>query len=143
MNVDPHVYLPAELVKHGHEAIDREAVKLHIADAGKVRMADTGSCLGLPRRQAFVIENTDDPGGQQRLGLLHVGVSAAKVTEDIAATMHQLEIVLGFAHCCPLPLGRARRLPLPLQVFIQVLFNRAKQMQPLLLTVDGVRLAWI
>ena len=49
MNVDLHVYLLAELVQHGHEAVDREAVKLHFANARKVRMTDAGTTLSVTR----------------------------------------------------------------------------------------------
>ena len=99
VNVDLHIHVLAELVEYGHQTVNSEAVKLHVADAGKVRMADTGAALGLARRKSFIVKNADDAGGQKCLGLLHVGVSAAEVTEDIAAAAHQLKIVVCFADC--------------------------------------------
>ena len=83
----------AELVEYGHQTVNGEAVKLHVANAGKVRMADTGATLGLARRKPFIVKNADDAGGQKRLGLLHVGIGTAEITEDIAAAVHQLKIV--------------------------------------------------
>lgn len=98
-NVDPHVYAPAQLIEHDHQTVNGEAVKLYVANAGKVRMIDTGTGLGLARRKPFIVKNANDAGGQKRLGLLHVGIGAAEVAEDIAAAMHQLEIVACLAHC--------------------------------------------
>ena len=49
MNLDLHVYLLAALVEHGDQAVCREAVKLHFANASKVRMTDTGTTLSLAR----------------------------------------------------------------------------------------------
>ena len=54
VNVDLHVYVLAELVEHGHQTVNGEAIKLHVADAGKVRMVDTGAALGLARRKPFI-----------------------------------------------------------------------------------------
>ena len=39
-NIDLYVYVLAELVEHGHQTVNGEAVKLHVANAGKVRMTD-------------------------------------------------------------------------------------------------------
>ena len=46
-NIDLYVYVLAELVEHDHQTVNGEAVKLHVANAGKVRMTDTGAVLGL------------------------------------------------------------------------------------------------
>ena len=43
VNVDLHVYVLAEFVEHSHQPVNGEAAKLHVANAGKVRMADTGA----------------------------------------------------------------------------------------------------
>ena len=99
----------AELVEHGHQTINGEVVKLHVANAGKVRMADTGAALGLARRKPFAVKNANDTGGQKRLGLLHVGVRAAEVTEDIAAAVYQPTIVGCLAHGCKSLVNRLSR----------------------------------
>ena len=95
MNADPHVHSPAQLIEHDHQTVNGEAVKLYVANAAKVRVTDTGTGLGLARRKPFIVKNPNDAGGQKRLGLLHVGVNTSEVTEDIAAAMRQLEIVVG------------------------------------------------
>ena len=43
VNVDLHVYVLAKLIEHGHQPVNGEAAKLHVTNAGKVRMADTGA----------------------------------------------------------------------------------------------------
>ena len=92
-------------------------------------MIDTGTGLGLARRKPFIVKNSNDAGGQKRLGLLHVGIGAAEVAEDIAAAMHPLEIVACLAHChncffnhstaeAPFP-WLARRQALPMDTLTQ------------------------
>ena len=49
MNLDLHVYLLAELIEHGHRAVNGEAVKLYFANTGKVRMTDSSTTLSLVR----------------------------------------------------------------------------------------------
>ena len=39
VNVDLHVYVLAEFVEHGHQPVNGEAAKLHVTNAGKVRVA--------------------------------------------------------------------------------------------------------
>jgi hypothetical protein len=41
--------LLAELVKHGHEPVDREPAELRIADAREISVTDSGPRLGLAR----------------------------------------------------------------------------------------------
>ena len=63
VNVDLHVYVLAELVEHSHQPVNGEAAKLYVANAGKVRVADTGAALGLARRKPFIVKNANDTGG--------------------------------------------------------------------------------
>nr|ADI18676.1 hypothetical protein [uncultured Acidobacteria bacterium HF4000_26D02] len=88
----------AELVEHGHQPVYREAAKLHIADAGEIGVADAGSRLGFTRGQAFFVEHPDDAGGEERLGLLHVGIGTPEIAEHVATAAHQLKIVVLFRH---------------------------------------------
>ena len=121
MNVDAHVYAPAQLIEHNHQTVYGEAVKPYVANAAEVRMTDTGTGLGLARRKPFIVKNANDVGGQKRLGLLHVGVSASEVAEDIAAAMHQLEIVACLAHCRNSFFNRFSRSPIRSISFFGVL----------------------
>ena len=47
MNLDLHVYALAEPIEDGYQPVNGETVKLYVANAGKVRMIDTGTALGL------------------------------------------------------------------------------------------------
>ena len=64
VNVDLHVYVLAELVEHSHQPVNGEAAKLHVANTGKVRVADAGAALSLARRKPFIVKNANDAGGQ-------------------------------------------------------------------------------
>ncbi len=55
MNIDLHVYVLAELVEHGHQRVNGEAVKLYVANAAKVPMTDTGTEFSLARRRPFIV----------------------------------------------------------------------------------------
>ena len=99
MNLDLHFHLLTEPVEYGHQTVNGEAVKLYVANAAKVRMINTGTTLSLASRKPFIVKNANDAGGQKCLGLLHVGVSAAEIAEDIAAAMHQFKILVCLAHC--------------------------------------------
>ena len=99
MHVDLHVYLVSKLVEHSHQTVNGEAVKLYVTNAGKVRMTDTATILSLARRKPFIVENANDACGQKRLGLPHVGVSAAEIPKHVAAAIHRLRIFFCLAHC--------------------------------------------
>ena len=55
MNIDLHVYVLAELVEHGHQRVNGEAVKLYVANGAKIGMTDTGTEFSLARRKPFIV----------------------------------------------------------------------------------------
>lgn len=106
MNVDLHVYVLAELVEHGHQTVNGETVKLHVANASKVRVTDTGTTLGLASRKSFIVRLDADGDGliqaeetrrypDEILGTLEAGlwISAGKRRLHLT-TLHPPEVDL-------------------------------------------------
>jgi hypothetical protein len=87
-------FLP-EQSQDRHKPVEREPSQIGAADTGKVRVADSGRVFRLAGRPASVIENLDDFGCHERLGLQQVSVVAAKITKDVAAAADQFDVVFG------------------------------------------------
>ena len=60
MNVDLHVYVLAEFVEHGHQPVNGEAAKLHVANAGKVRVACVTGTVTSPWCCVQTMHHTSD-----------------------------------------------------------------------------------
>ena len=84
----PDVRVPAE---DGDEPVDREAIKLDVADARKVSGGNACSCFGGPRRHVATIHRLDDLRGKQCLELLDRCIGVSEIGEDIAAAADDLQ----------------------------------------------------
>jgi hypothetical protein len=60
------------------ETINRDASKLRLPDARKIRHRKACQFMSAANRQLLVVENADDLGRQNRLKLLNFGVGQAK-----------------------------------------------------------------
>src|SRR6058998_339572 len=80
MHPDFHFHPRPEPVDDRHEAVHGEPPQLRMADAGEVCGCNPGAVVRGPHSQVFAIERLDDLGGQNRLELLRVRVSAPEVT---------------------------------------------------------------
>ncbi len=94
MHFDLNVHMMVELVDDRHETVDGEAVQLGISDPHEFRLVDTGQGLCLTGRQIAVVQNADDLGGQDALGLLDVGVGITEIPKHVSAPMDQIHFVL-------------------------------------------------
>jgi hypothetical protein len=91
---DLHFYTRAEPIDDRHQAINREAVEVRIADARKIGSRDARTTVRAAHGQVFPVESLDDLGGQDGLELLGVRTLAPQVAKDIAAPPYHLEFFL-------------------------------------------------
>ena len=81
-----------ELAKNGNHSIQRETAEPRIANTRKFRIGDARELLCVTRRKLTLIENTDDPRGNNSARLLKACVGSPKVAIHVAATANQLQI---------------------------------------------------
>ena len=89
-----HLQPPVEGGEHFHQAVQREAPEVCVADARKIRCGETREFRGFPHRKAAVVEHGDDPRRQNRLRLLQVRQRIAEVPKDIPAARDQFGFVV-------------------------------------------------
>ena len=106
---DLYVDLEPKPIEDRHQPADRKATQLGITDAREVCMVDAGSLLSLACRKPIVVQDGNNLRGEERFGLLDVCAWVAAVAEHVAATAHQLKIVLAVSPCCDSFFDRVRR----------------------------------
>jgi hypothetical protein len=93
-----HADLRIQPVHEAHQPVDGEPVEIGVADAHELALVNPGSLPGLTRGQLPVVQNADDPGGEECLGLFHIGIGLAYIAKNVAAAAHDLEIIFCFGH---------------------------------------------
>jgi hypothetical protein len=77
-NLDGQFNLLIELAQDHNRVIDREALKLHVANARKLGRRNACHPFGCADAQRASIEHADDLGGQDGARLLKVGIRMPK-----------------------------------------------------------------
>ena len=87
--------------------MQREAPEIRIADAGEVRRGEPGETRRLAHGETPVAQHRDDSPSKDSLGLLQVGLGVTEVSEDVPASVNELDFFLTQGSSSFL--GRARR----------------------------------
>ena len=81
-----------EGVEHADQAIEGEPAIVSIAYPREIRGGEASQCMCLSRREFALIENADDLGRENVLGLADIGVGIVEIRPDIAAAPDDLQL---------------------------------------------------
>ena len=79
-----------------HQSVQREPPEARVPNAGEIRRGKAGSDRGLADRELALIQDGDDSGGDDCLGLFQICLSVAQIAEYVPAPFDELEVV--FVH---------------------------------------------
>jgi len=80
--------------KHLHQTVQREASKMGVSDARKIRCGESSHGGGLSHRQPALVQRRDDAGGKDRLGVFDIRFRVGEIAIDIAASFDQFKFGL-------------------------------------------------
>jgi hypothetical protein len=83
-----------EFVDNGKQAINGKPLQFHLADARKIRGGDAGPTLRFPNGEFVAFENLENLRGKNALQLPNIRIRVAKITVNIAATVHKFHVVI-------------------------------------------------
>lgn len=95
-NRDAHGNILIKFIEHRHEPVDGEAGEPRLADTREIG-SRKARFVGAANADTPIVQHGNDLRRKDSLELLYLGIGVTKVAKDIAAAVHQFEIV--FADC--------------------------------------------
>jgi hypothetical protein len=97
LHVDRYFDILIEPVKHRHQPVNAEPRKLALPHPRKIRRRKAGHFMRAAHADVLAVRRADDFGGEDGLELLHLGNGKAKVAEDVAGAIFDLDFVSHFS----------------------------------------------
>ena len=85
-------YVVVQRTNHPHHPVQCEPPKICVSDTREVGGCEAGHPRRLSHAETALVQNGDDPGREDGLGLLQIGLGISEIAKDIAASLDQLEV---------------------------------------------------